>query len=129
MASNILIFEEFAGSGKGFLARPILPNNAPAFRSKIGEIGYTVKNMNSGVLVTGPLDPAVVMMEALVPWRYETGPNTGYSFLWAVPGSLWPVPGDPYRIVIDYLVDDPGTQFDGFAFKLAWQNNCKDPLG
>lgn len=126
MPDNVLIFEEFANSGKGFLARPVLPDNNPALRVKIGEVSYTVKDMTTGGLVTGDLDPEIVMMAALVTWKYD---KIGYSFFWAVPGILWPTAGHSFRVVVDYLVEDPGTQLDGFAFKLAWQNDCVDPLG
>jgi hypothetical protein len=126
MSANVLIFEEFAGSGRGLLARPLLPNNITATRTNIGEIGYTIKNLITSSVVTGVLDPAVVMLASPMPWKFDP---VGYTFFWAAFGTLWPNVNTDYRIVIDFLIEAPGTQLHGFGFKLAYQAKTKDPLG
>lgn len=125
--SNVVQFEEFADSGRGFLARPILPNNVPAIKANISEITYEVHETgNSTPSASGVLDPAVVMFDEMQTWKFD---SDGYSFWWAVPGELWPLPNTFYRIIVSFLIEAPGNQMHGKAFKLVWEAQTVDPVG
>lgn len=123
MSANVLMFDQFADSGRGLLARVVLPNNVVALRENIGDISYT-SYLDGEEVESGILDVDVVMMEAAVPWRFDAD---GYTFFWAAPGELWPESNKPYRVVIDFVVEAPDTQMHGFGFTLVYQANTKNP--
>ena len=125
MSAQVLIFDVFAGSGKGLMARPILPNNSVCFKTHVGTIEYEIYNVTDGdVPVTGTLDPDVVMFSSVQPWKYDNG---GYSFLWAAFGTLWPEHSKIMRVVVRIQLSIPGSPFDGFVFLMVWQPMTKNP--
>lgn len=123
--AQVLVFDVFANSGVGFMARPLLPNNEICYQTNVGSIDYSVQNKtDGGAPVTGTLDPAIVMFPATQPWKFD---SSGYTFLWAVPGTLWPNADKVYRIAITFTLNAPGTQFHGFSFVLAWEPKTTNP--
>jgi hypothetical protein len=127
MSADILQFKEFVNSGRGLVARPILPNNISAFRADIATITYTVVNTNDSTSVAGSLDPNQVMYPSLQPWDKD---KIGYTFLWGADGALWPVAGKQYRIIVVFTVVNPFPAYPliaGKAFKLVWEADTIDP--
>ncbi len=120
--SDVFRFKEYAGSGRGLQARPILPGNRIAFLVDIDTITYAVYNTTDrGPAVTGTLVPADVMLAAVATWARDT---KGYSFLWPAPGSLWPLAGKVYRVVVTFHLVNVD---EGDAFIEAWEVTTTDP--
>jgi hypothetical protein len=120
---DIFRFEVWAGSARGFLARPILPTNIAALREHIASITYDVYNItDGGAAVSGVLDVNTVMMAALTkPWKADT---TGYSLLWDAPGTLWPLAAKQYRIVLTFTTV---VALGSKSFIEVWEATTKSP--
>lgn len=119
---DIFRFEVFANSARGLIARPVMPNNVVAVKSNIASINYTVKDMVTGNLVTGALDPNLVMFDTAQTWKYD---KLGFTFLWVAPGSLWPLADRDYAISVVFVQQ---MLLGGNSFIEAWRAATKDPL-
>lgn len=123
MSADIFKFNTWAGSSRGLLARPILPNNVVCFRADIQSISYRVVDLDTLAEVSGMLVVNDVMFTTLqLPWKPDT---TGYTFNWGAPGTLWPLPNKKYRIVLTFLLVP--ILFGGASFILVYEANTKDP--
>lgn len=126
MAADVLVFEEFAGSGRGLLARPILMNNANASPANISLIEYLVYLLGNPVPVfSGELVIADVLSATMTPWPNKKD-SIGFSFLWPADGDLWPDPGQQYRIIVRFTTT---PVLGSKKFILAWQANTFAPSG
>ena len=120
--SDVYRFKEYAGSGRGLMARPVLPGNRIAFLADIESIDYAVYNTtDGGPAVTGSLVVADVMLAAVDTWARD---GKGYSFLWPAPGSLWPLAGKVYRIVVSFHLKEDGA---GDVFIETWEVTTTNP--
>lgn len=128
--ADIFQFEQWALSARGLMARPILPNNQPAFSTDIATIGFVVHNVSDNVeIAAGTLDPAVVMYPTLQkPWKKDL---IGFTLLWPFPGSYVPEPGKIIRFKLTPTIINPhgNAQLSGKSFIMVWQADTKDPLG
>lgn len=117
-------FEVWKQSGRGLLARPVLPNNIVATRDMIDSISYAVYDLAdvSDPTFTGNLVVADVMLTEPATWTIDT---KGYTFLWGAPGSLWPNAGT-HRIIITFNVKPANG---GYIFIEVYEATAKDPLG
>jgi hypothetical protein len=124
MSADIVQFRVFTNSGKGLIARPIIPRNVVAIKSMIETISYEV--FKQGTLdpsVSGTLDPNDVMYETPQTWKYD---KDGYTFLWETDGSLWPDKDSKYNIVVTFVTT---AAYGSKPFILVWQANTKSPSG
>lgn len=122
MSEDIYRFDEWAGSGRGLEARPIMPNDIVALLSHIQSITYEVNDiLIPGTIVSGSLDPDDVMFEEAQAWDKD---DEGYTFLWNAPGTLWPTAGKKYRIVVAFV--QTALQ-GGNTFLRVWEVTTKNP--
>jgi len=125
--AQVLRFTVFEESSIGLLARLLLPNNNICYLANISEIQYSVYNKtDGGPPVQGDLTVADVMYSTAQTWKYD---SQGFTFLWAIPGSLMPDPDKTYRIVLKYTYYLPGSSFNGKKFKLVWEGTTKPAEG
>jgi len=126
MSVDSFSFDEYAGSGRGLLARPVLPNNVNCVQSHVASIDYKVIKKSDSSFVTGTLDPEDVMLTA--PSGKNTWPKDqiGYTFNWAMPGTLIPDPNETYQIVITFTLV---PALDGNKFIRIWKATTFDPEG
>jgi hypothetical protein len=125
MSAEVLKFDVFAESGRGLMARVILPDNTIAYLADIGAITYEVHDKTAGGSpVTGSLVVADVMFAALqLDWDKD---KIGYTFLWPADGALWPVANHRYRVPIEFTIAKAGI-LNGKKFLLVYEPNTKDP--
>lgn len=127
--SDILTFDQFAGSARGLIARPIAPNNVIVTSALIDTITYRVKNLTDNLEpATGPV-PASCLYAAVQPWPKDP---KGFTFLWEVDGALWPLALKVYRVNVIFTFKNTLALYPNLAgksFVLAWQANTTDPLG
>lgn len=127
MSSLIYEFTEFAGSGRGIMALPLLPNNVIAYKSDIEAIGYAIYDLTAGgPPVSGAIDPNFTMFDTPIKWAQSM---KGATFNWPAPGTLWPLPNKRYRIVVTFTIIDPHPDLylSGKSFILAWEVITKSP--
>lgn len=120
MKAEVFKFEEFAGSGKGLLAAPILVDNELAVLDDIDSISYRVIKLSDGSEVSGSIDLSA-MKSTPQPWNRD---SVGYTFLWNAPGTLWPDPNEKYRIIVTF---NTVPALGGFSFIKIWQVSTVDP--
>lgn len=122
MSAEPFKFEEYANSSRGLLARNYLPNNAIAYLANISAISYEIINLTDGLPgVTGSLTVADVMFASLQTWTID---NIGYTFLWELPGSLLPLAGKTYRIILTFTTS---VALGSKNFIRTWEADTKDP--
>lgn len=124
MSSQIIKFDEFAGSGRGLMARPIMLNDQVATKSNIASITWDVYDITvggGGGHQSGTLDVNVVMLDSPQSWALDPG---GRTFLWQAPGSLWSAPGHTYRIVVTFT---QSVALGGASFIEVWEVTPKSP--
>lgn len=125
---DTLVWDEWAGSSRGLLARPILPNNVVALRTHIASIVAEVYNLtDGGAPEVVPLVVNDVMLTA------PSGKDTwgkdqiGYTFNWPADGSLWPDPDKDYKVVITFTCNATIPALEDKEFIRVWQNHTYDP--
>jgi hypothetical protein len=122
MSAEIFKFEEFAGSGRGLMARPILLQDVVATVENIESIDWEVHDTTTGnPPQTGSLVVSEVMSAAPVPWALD---KVGRTFLWPAPGSLWAVACHKYRIIVKFTTIE---EIGGGTFLEVWEVTPKDP--
>ncbi len=121
--AQVLRFKLFEDSSVGFMARLLLPNGSPCFKSNISAIHYYVYNKtDGGDPEEGDIDVDEVMFDTAQPWRYDSG---GYTFLWSIPGDLMPEADKVYRSILKYTYYLPSSTFHGKKFKLVWEGTTE----
>lgn len=128
MSADVFQFSVFASSSRGLMARVILPSNKVAVLSDIAAIAYSVVNKTDNTTaVTGSLSPADVMFATVQSWPKD---SSGFTFLWAADGSLWPIADKRYKVVITFTIVSPyalSPLLAGKSFILVYQADTKDP--
>jgi hypothetical protein len=120
MAASEFKFEEWAGSARGLCARPIRGQKTPIVAADVQSVRYESWDVDAKTLVaSGPLTVADVMLAALAPWSYD---DVGYTFLWEAPGTLWPVAGKSYRVIVYYTLT---PLFNNNTFIRVWRVKTK----
>lgn len=120
MASDVFKFSEFKNSARGLVARLVLPTNEVAENADILSIGYEVFNVtDGGASVTGAVDNDSVS-DDLAEWAVD---DIGYNFLWVAPGTLWPLAGKVYRVVVTFAIDAD----EPYNIIEVWEVTTKNP--
>jgi len=120
MSADIFRWDDFASSGRGLIAGPILPQGIMALREHIASITYKVKNLTTLAVVTDSIDLSY-MYSSVQPW--DRDPN-GFTFLWPASGDLWPNANTDYSITIEFITT---PLMGNLKFKLVWRVSAKDP--
>lgn len=122
MSGEVFKMTELAGSGRAMLARPYGPDNAMAVPADIDTIAYAahVKG-NATPFTSGSLTVADVLLDTPVAWDVD---DTGYTFIWPAPGTLWPTAGTTYRIIVTFTPSNGDP-----AYLLVWEVRAIAPEG
>jgi len=128
-APDIFVWNEFAGSSRGLLARPVLPNNIDALRGHITSIEYKVYNVtDGGPPDVGTLDPLDVMLTAPSGKGTWTKDDIGYTFNWPASGDLWALPGKKYQIVLTFTCSNLIATLTGKQFIRVYKVTTYNPI-
>lgn len=124
MSAEVFKFEEWAGSSRGLMARPVLPSDVIMVQANVAAIGYQVYNItDGGAPLTGTLDVLTVMKTSPQTWNRD---GKGFTFLHEGDGSWWSLPGKVYRVVISFVT----TPILGSKTLIeVWEVTTKDPAG
>lgn len=125
---DILVWEEWAGSSRGLLSRPILPNNLTALQSNIQSIQAEIYNItDGGEPEVVNLTVADVMLTAPSGKGTWSKDDIGYTFNWPANGDLWPDPSKTYQIVVTFTCNNSIAALTGKSFQRVWRTNTHDP--
>ena len=122
MSADCFAFEQYAGSGRGLMARPRMPTDVDALREHISAIEFEIYNMtDGGVPVTGELGVDESMFDSPRPWGVD---KIGHTFLHPASGAWWPLADKVYRIIITFIPTEDAVP-GAIPFFEVWQVTTK----
>lgn len=118
-------FDEYAGSSRDLICAPKRTQKLLYLAPDIAAITYLVNHFPQGGAPQEPGQmgnvPLSAMLATPVEWHRD---KLGYSFIWTAPGTLWPTPGQQYRLILTFTTS---VALGGKPFIKTWHVTTFDP--